>query len=139
MRQLVSSSPALVALPARPGRAIRLLWLACAWLVATAAIGRTAGRASVGACALAWLERVAGQGGGRVCLWPAGVSDLGTQPWALAPLATPAMVTGAWLGERMFGVLDRPTDLKAKALLLLAVAVPLLTGVLDLYLRMHTL
>src|SRR5262249_11624189 len=62
------------------------------------------------------------------------------QPWALAlvPLAAPAAVAGAWLGERVFAVLNRPTELGAKGLVLLAVAAPLLTGMLDLYLRMHT-
>ena len=64
----------------------------------------------------------------------------GAKPWgfALVPLAAPAIIAGAWLGKRMFGVLDRPTELGAKALVLLAVAVPLLTGVLDLYLRAQT-
>jgi hypothetical protein len=64
----------------------------------------------------------------------------GGQPWALvlAPLAAPAMIAGAWFGERVYGVLERPTELGAKALVLLAVAVPIVTGALDLYLRAHT-
>jgi len=64
----------------------------------------------------------------------------GRQPWALAlvPLATPAMFAGAWLGKRMFNILEHPSALAAKALVLMAVIVPLLTGTLDLYLRTHT-
>jgi hypothetical protein len=64
----------------------------------------------------------------------------GAQPWAmlLTPLAAPAMLAGAWVGARIFQTLERPTELSAKALVLVAVVMPLLTGALDLYLRTHT-
>jgi hypothetical protein len=63
-----------------------------------------------------------------------------TQPWALLllPLAAPAMLAGAWAGARIFQVLERPSELGAKALVLMVVVAPLLTGTLDLYLRTHT-
>jgi hypothetical protein len=97
------------------------------------------------ACALAlaiwlgWNERWAWASAGLVfgllvyMVW-------GRQPWAftLVPLAAPAMLAGAWLGKRTFNILEHPSVLAVKALVLMGVVVPLLTGMLDLYMRAHT-
>jgi len=95
--------------------------------------------AFVAACRVGWRERRAWLIAGLVfgafaCLIWANVFP----GLLLIPLAAPALAIGAWLGERLFGVLECPTEVGAKALLLLAVVVPLLTGAVDLYLRTHT-
>jgi hypothetical protein len=62
------------------------------------------------------------------------------RPQALENLHVTASATiaGAWLGERVFGVLEWPTELGAKALVLLVVVAPDVTGALDMYLQAHT-
>jgi hypothetical protein len=53
-------------------------------------------------------------------------------------VAAPLLLAGASLGTWIFGVLERPSYGRVWTLLLLGVAVPLVTGVVDLYLRLNT-
>lgn len=53
-------------------------------------------------------------------------------------LAAPLVLVGASLGSWIFAVLACPSYARVWALLLLGVAVPLVTGVVDLYLRLNT-
>jgi hypothetical protein len=64
----------------------------------------------------------------------------GNGPFTLLVVLTtaPAMLLGALIGERIFRILERPTELAVKALVLSSICVPLLTGAVDLYLRVHT-
>lgn len=53
-------------------------------------------------------------------------------------LAAPIVLVGALLGNWIWGVLDHPTHGRAWALLLIGVCAPLVTGIVDLYLRVNT-
>jgi hypothetical protein len=53
-------------------------------------------------------------------------------------LAAPVVLVGASLGDWIFGVLERPGYGRLWALLLIGVAVPFATGIVDLYLRLNT-
>ncbi len=95
--------------------------------------------ALLGALRLGWSERRAGYVAGLVfgilayLVW---VNMLLALPLVL--LAAPALALGMWLGRSVSRTLDTPTGLGARALPLIAVIVPLLTGAVDLYLRMRT-
>jgi hypothetical protein len=57
----------------------------------------------------------------------------------LLPVGAIAMLAGAEVGRRMWRVVDRPTGRSVAMLaLLFGIGIPALTGVADLYLRMHT-
>jgi len=57
----------------------------------------------------------------------------------LALLAAPAMLVGAQIGEQIFHVLEHPTKTRAWCLVLgLTVGLPVVTGIIDLYLRTQT-
>jgi len=62
-----------------------------------------------------------------------------TPPFALdVLLASPLMWLGSVIGERVYGVLRRPTLNTIRWLLLAGVGTPLLVGSVDLFLRTHT-
>jgi hypothetical protein len=57
----------------------------------------------------------------------------------LAVLCAPVAVAGAWVAERLLGVIETPTRRSViVAVVLIGLALPALTGALDLYLRTHT-
>ncbi len=53
-------------------------------------------------------------------------------------LAAPIALLGSLVGDAVFGVLERAEYTRVWLLLLVALAVPFLTGSVDLYLRLHT-
>jgi hypothetical protein len=82
-----------------------------------------------------WAWAAAGWLFGALVLLTWGRHPLGV---LLGLLAIPLMLAGASLGEWAHGVLRRPAEWGVKRLVLLGVAMPLLTGIVDLYMRRMT-
>ncbi len=56
--------------------------------------------------------------------------------WLLLPLAVPVTMVGAWIGTRIAWMLEEPIALDVRRIVpLLGITFPLLTGLVDLYLR----
>jgi hypothetical protein len=60
------------------------------------------------------------------------------QSFGVAVIAAPMMVAGAYLGSRAFEWLLEPTWPRLRALAAVALALPLLTGMADLFMRWTT-
>ncbi len=103
-----------------------LLPAALAWLGLRRVTRRTAG---------AWVG--AGLVFGGLTLWAWGPQPVGLTVLLLIGAAVLA-VTGAALGRRIGGVLLRPDGRTVPWLVLLGVTVPALTGLADLWMRLHT-
>ena len=69
-----------------------------------------------------------------------GICGLAWDPnLALVPLAAVALLGGADIGRRMWRVVERPTGRSVAILALgFGIAIPAMTGAVDLYLRLHT-
>lgn len=56
----------------------------------------------------------------------------------LALIAIPMTIGGSYLGQAAFAAVERPTERGRAAIVLAGVAVPFITGMVDLYVRMNT-
>jgi hypothetical protein len=65
--------------------------------------------------------------------------EQGSGTWALALLGAPLMLLGKRIGERAYAIIEQPASFRAVLpLFVAAVVMPLLTGVIDLYIRSVT-